>query len=1076
MNRKFILSMLGFLLLATVSYAQRVLKGKITDVADGQGIPGVGVSIKGRAGSAVVSANNGDFTITVPSNSAVLVFTYIGYTTREVTVGTQSTINVSLSSSSQQLDEVMVVAYGTAKKSTFTGSAVVVKADEIKDAPNTSFQNSLIGKVSGVQVTTASGQAGSTPSIKIRGIGSMNASSEPLYVIDGVPVMSGNSGQMSDYTYATNNVMNTINPNDIESLTILKDAAAASLYGSRAANGVVIITTKKGKSGKPKVEFRTSIGLTPTFATDNYETASAQEQVNMLYSILYDSRISSGRTPQQANEQTLMRLNSRNWSPGGNYGKPTTSYGFGIHGYEFSTQGTGAQENVIIKGKTDGVENRDGQFYDWESALFRTAQYQTNDLAISGGTDDTKYYTSLSYTKDQSRITVNDFERITGRMSLSQKLGKLFEFGANVNIARSVQSGFNDTRNTGSNYFLQTRNLLWPFYWPTDYKTGAPYTARYNSYAQNNVFYDNEWDNTSVTKRFTANPYVQVNILPELNVKSVFSYDNAQITDHVYYSAVHYSGAGTNGSVNDMTTNDSKVVSSTTLNYNKTFGLHGIGFLAGFETEKNVTDFQRATGTDLPTSALQTVVTAGVQSASSYQWGNSIMSGLSRLEYNFNQKYYLSGSYRRDGSSRLHPDTRWSDFWSVGGSWNIDKEDFLKDVSFVDALRLRASYGTNGTFPPSSYGWRALVGYGTKYMAQAGSSLNSIPDKNLKWEKNMATNVALEFGILKRLTGTVEYFTRDTEDLLQYVPISSTTGVGGVLKNVGSINNNGIELDLNIELISNKDFKWTAGANASFIDSKVTKLYGAAGSTQGNDIIWNDPTGGDSRAQFIYREGESTLSFYGFEWAGVNPVNGKNVWYVNDPANDANGDFVYNGRGASYTYKNANRKIIGNGTPDVYGGFNTNVEYKGVSLGLNFNYKIGGDLYDGAFKDVADDGYYWERIRSKSSYDNMWTPENTNGSLPKLDGNDLEDAIQYSSRQLHDASFLRLKNVVLAYRLPKSLLSKVGASNARVYFNGTNLLTFSKYKEADPEVNQYSTRGWETPIGKTYTFGLEFSF
>ncbi|MCY1509022.1 TonB-dependent receptor SusC [compost metagenome] len=1017
------------------------------------------VAIKGQTGSAVVTDKDGNYTISVPSDNSVLVFTYIGYTTKEVSVGTAGTLNVELSSSSQQLDEVMVVAYGTTKRSTFTGSASSIKAEDIKEMPNTSFQNGLIGRAAGVQITSSSGQAGATASIRVRGIGSMNASLEPLYVVDGVPVISGNAGQLSDYTYSTNNIMNTINPADIETITILKDAAAASLYGSRAANGVVIITTKKGKSGLPKVEFRTSLGLTPSWATDNYEIAGPQEQAEMLYRIFHDVRTSAGQDATAANTYALGQLNTR----------------FNRHGYRFTSDGTGLNAKINILGMTDGMENREGRYFDWDEALFRTAKYQTHDLAVSGGSEDTRYYTSLSYTKDQSRVNINEFDRITGRINLSSKVGKVFEFGANVNFARTAQTGFNDTRNTGSNYFMQTRNLLWPFYWPTDYKTGLPFTARYGSLAQNNVYYDNEWDNESITKRIFASPYVQLNLMPGLNLKSILSYDNSQITDHIYYSAIHYNGSATNGSVNDITTNENKLVTSTTLNYNKTFGDHSIGFLAGFETEKNVTDFQRATGTDLPASSLPTVATAGVQSASSYDWGNSLTSGLSRLEYNYKEKYYLSGSYRRDGSSRLHPDTRWSNFWSVGGSWILSNEDFLKGVSFIDHLRLRGSYGTNGTFPTSNYGWRALVSYGAKYMSQAGSSLGSIPDKNLKWEKNLATNIAVEFGLFKHLTGTIEYFNRNTEDLLQNVPISTTTGVSSVLKNVGSINNKGLEVELNANLLNRGDFKWSAGLNASFLKSKVTKLYGLEGSA-GNDIIWNDPTGGDARAQFIYREGQSTLSFWGFEWAGVNPANGKNIWYVNKPGDPSAGDFDWNGRGATDNFNNANRKIIGDGIPDVYGGISTNFDYKGLSLGLVFNYKIGGDLYDGAYKDVADDGYYWERIRTQSTYDNMWTPEKTSGSLPLLRGTDLTDPMQYSTRQLHSASFLRLKNVMLAYRLPNNVLSKVGASNARIYFNGTNVLTFSKYKEADPEVNSYSTRGWETPYGKIYTFGLEFSF
>ncbi|RZL02123.1 MAG: TonB-dependent receptor, partial [Pedobacter sp.] len=384
---------------------------------------------------------DGTYSLSVPSGGTVLVFKYLGYDTREATIGSGSEVNMTLSSSEQTLSEVMVVAYGTTKKDSYTGSAASIKPN--KDLPLTSFENALAGRTPGVQVTQSSGQAGATASIRIRGIGSMSASNEPLYVIDGVPVVSGNAGQMSDYTMASNNIMSSLNPADIETITILKDAAASSLYGSRAANGVVIITTKKGKTGKPTITVRSSIGLTPSWATDNYEAAGPQEQINMLYSILYDSRIAAGRTPQQANDQTLMRLNSKNWSPGATYGNPTTSYGFGMHGYEFSTQGTGMYENVIIKGKSDGVENRDGKFYDWEDALFRTAIYQTNDVSINGGDENTKYYTSFSYTEDQSRIRVNDFDRFSGRLNLTQNVGKYVEFATNLNIARTGQSGYN---------------------------------------------------------------------------------------------------------------------------------------------------------------------------------------------------------------------------------------------------------------------------------------------------------------------------------------------------------------------------------------------------------------------------------------------------------------------------------------------------------------------------------------------------------------------------------------------------------------------------------------------------------
>ena len=1040
-----------FLCLTLFAQTQSRVTGTVAS-KDGSNIS-ASILIKGSTLGTSTDAG-GKYSINnVPSN-AVLVFSSVGYKTQEVPVNNRSVVNAALEPDAQALDEVIMVAYGTATKGTFTGSASVINEKDIKDIPSTSFQDALVGKAPGVSVTSSSGQAGSTTSIQIRGIGSMSASTQPLYVIDGVPVISGSTGQLSDYIYTTNNVMNSLNPADIESISILKDAAASSLYGSRAANGVVLITTKKGKIGKPKVNLRSSIGFTPTWATNNYEVASTQENGNYLYRVFHDYNTSAGKTDAVASADALRRLNIK----------------FNKHGYFFETNGPGLADNVNIKGMKDGLVNREGQYFDWEDALFRTGVYQTNDLSVSGGDQNTKYYSSLSYTKDQSRIKINDFDRITGRVNLSQKIGKYVEFLSNINIARSSLSGYNDTRNTSSNYYMQSRNLLWGLYWPTDYKTGNDWTARYGSLAQNNLYYDNEWENSGKTLRISATETLVINILPELSARSVFSYDNTQTKDHIYYSRNHYNGLAL-GTVSEMTTNINKLVSSNTLNYEKNFGMHGIGLLAGFEAEKTVTDFQRSSGKDLPASGLHTVATAGELDAQAYSWGNSMMSVLSRAEYNFNQKYYLSASYRRDGSSKLSPAARWGDFYSVAGSWRIDKESFMQNADYISNLRVRASYGVNGTLPGGNYEWRLLTGYGSKYMEKPGGGLSSIADPNLSWETNYTTNLGLDFGLFnQRLYGTIEYFNRDSRDLLQYVPISRITGFGEIMKNIGSINNKGLELSLGGDIISNSKFRWSASANASFIKSKVTKL------SDGADIIWYDPTGGDGRAQFIYREGESTLALYGYEYAGVDPANGKSRYYVNKEDDKTAGDFQLDGRGATYNYKKANYTIIGNGIPKVYGGFNTDVEYKGITFGLNFIYKIGGDLYDGAEKDVADDGYYWERTRSKIQYDDMWTAENPNGNLPKVSGNDLEDAIQFSSRHIYNASFLRLKNINIGYNLPKSIINKVGITNTRVYFNGTNMLTFSKYKNADPEVNQYGTRGWETPFGKTYTFGIELSF
>ncbi|MGJ1410361.1 SusC/RagA family TonB-linked outer membrane protein [Sphingobacterium thalpophilum] len=1050
-------------------HAQQIqIAGKIVD-GNGNPVSGVTVNIKGSS-QGTSTNERGLFTLHA-SPEATLSISAVGYQTQEVQVNGRKTISITLVGGEQALDEVMVVAYGTAKKSTYTGSAATVKAKDIDDVPTTSFESALSGRVAGLTVSSPSGQAGSTPSIRIRGIGSMNASNEPLYVIDGVPANSGSGGQMADYIYTSNNVMGNLNPDDIETITVLKDAAASSLYGSRAANGVILITTKKGKTGKPAVNFKSSIGFTPTWATDNYETASPQDQVNMLYQIFHDYRTSNvnketgvNYTDAEASVYALGQLNNR----------------FNKHGYRFEVNDPLRMSNVHILGMTDGIENREGRYYDWDKALFRTGIYQDNNLSLSGGTEATKYFSSLGYTTDKSRIRVNDFERISGRLNLTQKIVDNLEFGANINIGHNKKKGFNDTRNTGTNYFMQSRNLLWPLYWPTNYKTGEAWTDRYGSYAYNADYYDQQWDNSSKTNKLGVISNLTWTILPELTAKTVFSYDYTDMKDYLYYSAKHFNGISDGGVVHQFNTNMLKLVSSNTVNYNKSFDKHNLNLLAGFEAEKNKTDFMRTTGRGLGSAELPYISSAGKFEANAYSWGYNLMSFLGRAEYNYDNTYFLAASYRRDGSSKLGPKNRWGDFWSVSGAYSLKSLPALRENEAISTLRLKASYGVNGTLPTDNFGWRRLVSFNNfNYKGQPGGNLISNPDPDITWETSYTTNAGLEFGFLNnRITGSVEYFNRTSKNLLQDVPTSQTTGFSTVLRNVGQINNKGLEIELAGDIIKKEDFRWSANVNAAFVNSKVQKL------NDHQDIIWYDPTGsvgndtkgsGDARAQFIYREGQSTLAFYGYEWAGVDHTNGKNVYYTNNEQS-GEGIFEYNGRKATYDFNQADYTIIGNGVPKVSGGINTDFAYKNFSLGFNFVYKIGGKLYDGAFKDVADDGYYWERIRSAYAFEHMWTENNTSGTLPKLDGNDLTDPQKYSSRQLHDATFLRLKNINFGYRLPKTFLHTIGFSSARVYFNGTNLWTASKYKIADPEVGQYSTRGWETPIGKTYTFGIELGF
>ncbi len=1024
--------------------AQTRITGTVTASDDGSPIPYAVVLVKGLRGVGTNTDADGRFSLGNVAADAVLVFSYVGYKTQEIPVAGRTVINVEMVTDALALDEVIVVAYGTSTKGTFTGAASVVKADAIRDVPTLSFENALGGKIAGLQITTLSGQAGSTSSIRVRGIGSMNASNEPLYVVDGVPVVSGNVSQMGIYT--SSNVMSTINPNDIESITVLKDAAASSLYGSRAANGVIVITTKQGKAGKPVISFKASVGITPSFATDNYEAASTEQQVEMYYENFWNADKLAGETDLVASTTALAQLSKR----------------FNKHGYTFTASDNTAK-TLTIGG------DRAGEFYDWEAQLFRTAVFQNYDISVSGGTDVSNYYTSFSYTNDLGRSVIINFDRITGRMNFGQKVGKHIELTTNINVSTSGKEGFNDTRALGNNYFLQSRNLLWGLYWPTDYVTGDPWTARYGSYAYNPVYYNNQWENSSKTQRVLASETVNIQILPELNLRSIFSFDNTQTFDHLYYSALHFSGSGVGGQVTENSTKINDLVSSTTLNYNKTFGgVHTVGALVGWEVASKQTDYMRSSGSNLPTSSLHTVATAGKKDASAYYWGNTMASMLSRLEYNYDNRYYVSASFRRDGSSKLGPESRWGNFWSVAGSWRIDREAFMASLPVISSLKLRASYGINGTLPIDPYGWRSLTSYASNYMEQPGGGVRTIADASLSWETSYTSNIALEFGLFdQRLSGSIEYFNRDSKNLLQDVPISTVTGFYSTLKNVGEINNKGIEFELYGEILKKGGFTWSAGLTASNVKSTVTKLYG------GQDIPWYEPTGGDARTRFIYREGESTLAIYGREWAGVEDATGKNLWFTN---NENTPDLQVDGRPAVYYYADASEVILGDVHPKLFGGFNTDLAWKGIALSLNFMYKLGGYTYDAAGKDVNDDGYYWERIMSLDCYENRWTPEHKDAIYPQRVAIDMEDVNQKSSRHMHPADFTRLKSITLGYNLPTGLLQKVKLSNARIYFNGANLWTMAAWKVYDPEVNEYGSRGWEMPIGKTYTFGIEASF
>jgi len=1001
---------------------QRMVTGTVTAASDGLPVDAVAVVEKGTTNS-TLTGSDGSYTITVKGSNPVLVFNFLGMKQKEIPVGNQSIINVILEYDAIGLEETIVVAYGTAKKSTFTGSAVVVKAAAINDIPRASFENALVGTVAGLQMSPGSGQAGSSVNIRIRGTGSMNATNEPLYVIDGVPVISGD---LSGLNYASNNVMNTINPGDIENITVLKDAAASALYGSRAANGVVLITTKSGQKGKMNVNLKINAGFTPEFAYNNWEKADPESQKAFVLD---------------------------------NY----TAWGIYYDDLPYDE----AREAALSDYKSIIGEDPRG-YFSWEDAILRTASFQNYELSASGGSDNTIYYASIGYTKENGRVRANDVSRYNGRLNVTQKIASFLELASNISFSSVEKNGFNDTYNNGANYFHMVRNMLYDNWWPQN-EDGTWHTSPWRTYAQNVLYYDNYRESVSDINRLAINEALKVQILPELYVKSILGYDESRLDDYSWRASIHYDATSTSGNVTNIHNKWLKMVSSTTANYNQTFAdKHNVALLAGFEAEKNQTDIVRAVGTKLPTLTSKTVATAGEKTSNAYYYGNNMMSILSRLEYNYANRYYLSGSYRRDGSSKLSASTRWGNFWSVSGAWRIKDEAFLQSADWLSNLRLKASYGVNGTLPTANYGHIPLYSFGYNYNNDPGGRVTTVADDKLTWETNYTSNFGLEAGFLdNRLTINVEYYNRDSKNLLQNVPISTNTGFSSILTNFGAMNNKGLEIEVGGDLIRQKDILWHLSINAATLKSRVTKLY------DGADIIWYDPTGGDNQARFIYREGFSPKSFWGKEWAGVDPDTGEPMWYTN---NETTTPYkTLNGRAVTNKWSGATETIIGCADPKLFGGINTDFSWKGLSLYLNFTYSLGGDVFNAYERYMNDDGYFTSRTRTWKAMD-YWKQPGDVTQGPRLGLAESEQFGSYQSRWLYNNNYLRLKNTTVSYNIPKRIVNMAKLSSVRVFFTGANLWTIASQNYFDPEPNVYGVKSWELPMGKTYTFGLELNF
>ena len=942
--------------------------------------------------------------------------------TQEVTI--KSTLKVVLKSDAQKLDEVMVVAYGTTKKASFTGAASSIKGDQaLKDIPVTSFEQALSGTTPGLTINSTSGQPGAGLQIRVRGTGSMNASNEPLYVIDGVPVVSGDIAisAVSNDSKAFN-VMSSINPNDIENITVLKDAAAASLYGSRAANGVILITTKHGKAGKTRVNFKANWGFSD-WAMKNRKSVNGKQRHELTYEACY-------------NEATIYGIPDND----GNYNGPASDAEAKAYAEEMAGFYADSKYDV-----------------NWEDAFFRKhGSSQNYEFSVQGGDERNSFFASLAYKKEEGKSRTSSLDGFMGRINaVHRSADNKWQMGANISLSKQNSS----VASEGTAYPFFLINYVCTPNMPIYDDEGNYYTHPFlqKVFPHTHPVEDISLDkNESRVFRSTNNLWASYQIIDGLTLKESVNYDYLNNNSITYWPLSSNNGSMNNGLRVNYPVQQHNVYSSTTLNYVKTFAQkHNLDALVGWDVDDRRTEYVFATSSGYPHDKLPESINAATPlEGSSYYTEDHLLSLLSRVNYDYDNKYYASVNFRRDGSSRLGANSRWANFWSVSAAWRLTQEEFMKGITQINDLKVRASYGINGTLPSDLYGHLSLYGYGYNYQDIPGSAPQSVPNPDLSWEKNKNFNIGFDATLFDRLNVSFDYYSRRTSDLLQNVPTSMVVGFKNMLKNVGEMTNRGVELDINVDVFKHSQVRWNTGLALSHNSNKVSKLY------DGKDII---------NGTSIIREGESYYSWWSREWAGVDPETGEEQWVLNTKNEDGtlNKELTKNPA-------QAQRVIIGKPDPKLTGGWRNTVSWKGLELNMLFNFSLGGKVFDTMRTSYTDtDGYV---IYYNSSVDQLdrWQKPGDVTSVPRRINN-YEYGNYGSSRFMKDLNYLRLKSMSLSYTLPAQWVRRAQMENVRLFVSGSNLLTLT-YKNVDPELSINGIPTFAFPNLKSVTFGIEIGF
>jgi TonB-dependent starch-binding outer membrane protein SusC len=1011
------LSMKRFLLLCFAlcvaivgeSWAQtRTVTGKVI-ASDGSALPAVSIRLKGTTTGAITDVD-GNYRINVPQTGGVLVFSSVGYTEIEEAIGNRTVINVTLQDDVRQLSEVVITGYGEQEKREVTGAISQIKGSTIENLPLQSFDRALQGRASGVQVRSNNGIPGGAVNIRIRGTGSISAGNQPLFIVDGVQLNSTDNAANTQ-----SNPLNFLNPNDIESMEILKDAAAAAIYGAQAANGVVIITTKKGKAGRSRIEFNSFAGYSEPF--ELLDVLNANEW--------YEVRTDAFR--QAGSSELVARANALN-----NMGRLPA---------DWQSQ-TPEQLDALAAGLPT---------YNWQEEAFRRGIVQNYELSMSGGDDKTTFFVSGSYNQQDAIIYPVDFERGTLRLNLNHKATQKFSVETSLNLSTFEQNVPFSTDGSflGSPAFSSSTVLP---HNPIYNEDGTFNTNILGVLNQNVIAVANWTGGKARTNQAVGNMTFSYRIKDNLSFRSLWGMDYRVVQTNRYTDPRTPDGAGVGGRASQQDNWNVNFITTQTLNYNTKIGSnHNISAIGGVEYRSETNEQLSGSGIGFPTPQFRTIQSAATpESITSFWTGYRRIGTFARANYDFRRKYMATVTMRYDGSSRFGADNRFGFFPSFSMGWYLKEEPFLANNQTISELKLRASFGRTGNDQIGNFSSRGLYGGTGNYAGQPGIRPSGLANTLLGWETNQTINIGLDYGFLNnRFTGAIEVFERTSKDLLLDQPILWTSGYGSITTNVGELVNRGVEFELTSVNIDRGGFRWNTSFNISYIENEVTKLYG------GLTELPSDPS---------IRIGESLGSYYSYKHLGVNPATGRNMW------EDVNGD-------PTYIVQLADRRIVGNSLAPWFGGLTNTFSYKGLELITFFNYEYGRLVSDGQYGFLRENGARLTLNALRETVNARWqqpgdiTHQNrvyNGGTEQRISG------MNTGTASLIKADYIRLKQLTLAYSVPVQTVQRLGLTRARVYVQGVNLWTYADYPGYDPE--WFGSATGIIPQGRNYTVGLQVGF